>query len=175
MTKKKASIFTVVEAVPNWSEANQEIVAIQEATHVTVTQDVGASCAESSQVREVLTPTAEISHSWARSDLYTWKSAKVAEGEAIRAEDNRTETEWAEPSWAECDSVPWTEAGIPEVTPDWAKVHTEEHESADVADPRIGQTTHNVGIAAEDGTSKWGEVTQETFWALLQAAGYEVW
>ena len=180
MTKRKASIFTVIEAVPNWFEANQDIVAVQEATHVTVPTYEGTSPVEPHQARETLALTAETSHTWASSYSHTWKSAEVAEDEVIRAEGRQPGTGWAEPSgsepkWAECDSVPWTGAGILEAAPDWAEVNKGELELADVADPSIRQPIPNVDPVAEGGTSEGVEATQEAFWTLLRAAGYEVW
>lgn len=170
MTKRKADIFTVVEAVPNWFVASHEVGSIQEATNSVVTHGVGTSSEVLSPGREALPPTAEISLNWVGSDLYTWKPAEVAESEASCAE-----ADWAESNWTGPNLVPWAVASSHEGTTDWAGNRQRRQEPSEVARSGRGQVTHDLDSSIGEGSTEVEGVGQNAFWALLKNAGYEVW
>lgn len=170
MTKRKASIFTVIESVPNWFSASQEdnLGSVESKITPTVQVKANAEVGTSSQtVQATSAETANCVHAklptWPPAggsrDSVHWSVSRKAGTTAVGDEGAST-SDW--PSRTEvrggCDRV--TPTGIQSV------------ERADTGDEGLA---NGPSLRAGEEVLGGESPAQRAFWALLKDAGYEIW
>ena len=84
MTKRKSSIFTVIESVPNWFSARQEDDLIPVATEVTSATVTKSSLELGTPVQGVPPPVAAEANNWAITGSSTWLLGEGSKGTVNR-------------------------------------------------------------------------------------------
>ena len=151
MTTRKANIFTVIEAVPNWFSARQEDDLIPVATEVAIAAVTKSSIELGTPVQGFPPVTAE-ANNWSTTGSSTWLLGEGSEGTA----------NW-DRSWEATVTAGNTWAGQGVL------------QSAEVVVPGASGLVNGPGpLDMEEGLETESSA-HKAFWALLKAAGYEVW
>lgn len=144
MTKRKASIFKVIEVVPNWFSASNDNESHQKPIAEGINHEVIPPAEGLSPNQATIATMAEVPTNLASSGLYTCQPADVA----------GTEAKWAEGNWDELLPAPWAEFDGPEGTPDrFEGTHTRQGPS-EVVTPGINQVTSDLDPLSEEGTAE---------------------